>query len=239
MKLNHITVVGVGLIGGSFALAARRAGLASRITGWDLDQQNLKRAVDSGIIDAAEPGPPVDGLGKTGFTWEADLVFLAAPVGAILHFLESKPSVLKPGSLVTDAGSTKRVICSAAEALPGGVTFVGGHPMAGSHEVGLEFARADLFNGAPYAVVPTERSSEDGIRTIQELALAIGAHPVVMDAAEHDRAVALVSHAPQLVSSALALAVLKNGGAKAATVAGPGFSSSIRLAASRWSVWED
>ncbi|HYL97412.1 MAG TPA: prephenate dehydrogenase/arogenate dehydrogenase family protein, partial [Blastocatellia bacterium] len=247
MKFSNITIVGVGLIGGSFALAARRAGLAERITGWDPNPESLERAFASGMIDAIASDPTPDSNDECDVgsasgdasEWDTDLVVLAAPVAGILNFLESQGKVLRPGTLVTDVGSTKRAICGSAEKLSAGVHFVGGHPMAGSHEVGSEFARADMFAGASYAVVPTSRSSDEAVRTIQDVASGIGAHPIIMNAAEHDRAVALVSHAPQLLSTALALAALNNGKSSTTAMAGPGFTSAIRLAASRWSIWKD
>src|SRR6266481_4307943 len=139
MLVKHIAIVGVGLIGGSFALAVRRAGVCERITGWDR-KNVLDQAIARGVIDGME------NAFESGAVSEADLVYLAAPVGAILGFLRTRSKSFKPGTIVTDAGSTKREICRVArEALPHEVSFVGGHPMAGSERTGADFADADLF----------------------------------------------------------------------------------------------
>ena len=234
MHFKHITIVGLGLIGGSFALAARRAGIGERITGWD-NREVLDEACARGVIDAAEASF------ETGGVCDADLVYLAAPVGAILSVLRTRGNSFKAGAIVTDAGSTKREICRVArEALASSVSFVGGHPMAGSHRAGLEHADADLFQGAPYALVIDEAKDESSsaLRVVEEIVRGIGAGPVKLTAEEHDRAVARVSHAPQLLATALACAVARRNGADL-LLAGSGFSEMVRLAASRWSVWED
>lgn len=231
MRFKQITIVGVGLIGGSFALAARRAGIAERITGCDM-KEVLVRACARDVIDAED-----DSLNE-GKVSEADLVFLAAPVGAIVEFLRTRGSWMKPGAIITDSGSTKREICrTAREALPGNVRFVGGHPMAGSHNAGLDYADADLFCGAPYALVVDERKAESvsAAGMVAGVVRAIGARPVVVTAHEHDRVVARLSHAPQLLATALACGVDE----AELGLAGGGFAEMSRLAGSRWPVWED
>lgn len=235
MRFNHISIVGLGLIGGSFALAARRAGIADRITGWD-SKEVLGEALSRGVIDGAEEAF------DSGRVCEADLVYLAAPVGAISGFLRNRGNALKIGAIVTDAGSTKREICRVArEALPGSVSFVGGHPMAGSHNSGVGHAHPELFQGAPYALVAahSRSGSSDAIRIVEEVVRSIGALPIELTAEEHDRVVARVSHAPQLLATALACAVARSRNDADLRLAGNGFSEMVRLAASRWSVWED
>jgi prephenate dehydrogenase len=235
MHFKHIAIVGVGLIGGSFALAARRAGIAERITGWDC-KEVLDEACARGVIDGGE------GSFDSGGLCDAELVYLAAPVGAILSLLRTRGKLFKAGAIVTDAGSTKREICRVArEALPSRVSFVGGHPMAGSHKAGIEHADADLFRGAPYALVVEDFKAESSTarRVVEEVARAIGARPVTLTAEEHDRVVARVSHAPQLLATALACAVARHRTEADLQLAGSGFSEMVRLAASRWSMWED
>ena len=233
MQFEHIAIVGVGLIGGSFGLAVRRAGVCERITGWDRKEvldQALARGVIDGVERAFESGEPSD----------ADLVYLAAPVGAILSFLRARASSLKPGAIVTDAGSTKRDICRVArEALPREVSFIGGHPMAGSERTGVEFADADLFIGAAYALIAGDGAAAEGVRTITETVKAIGARPIALTAAQHDRIAARISHSPQLISTALALTVAGKDDTDALSLGGSGFAEMTRLAESRWSVWED
>src|SRR5262249_27176925 len=215
-----------GLVGG----AERGGGVGEDIRAGDsaavLDAA-LSRGVADGIEDSFQAGRVCD----------ADLIYLAAPVGAVIEFLETKGQLVGPGSIVTDAGSTKREICAAAaRRLPVGVHFVGGHPMAGSHLRGLDNARNDLFEGAPYAIVPGA-ASEAAISVVTDAVRAIGAVPVSVTAEDHDRAVAAVSHVPQLLSTALALTVLESpSGAQGLDFASSGFGDMVRLAASRWSM---
>jgi len=233
MRFKQITVVGIGLIGGSFALAARRAGLAEAITGWD-SPDVVDQACALGLIDSAEESFESGGC-------QSDLVYLAPPVGTIVSILERGAELFKNGSIVTDAGSTKRTICNAAGSLPSSVHFVGGHPMAGSHNTGLTHADAALFEGAPYALVQDESrpDSADAARVMEEVVVSLGARPVRMSADEHDRIVARVSHTPQLLATSLARCVSKSMSEEDFRLAGSGFAEMVRLAGSRWSVWED
>lgn len=233
MLFKHIAIVGVGLIGGSFALAVRRAGVCERITGWDR-KEVLDHAIRLGVIDGFE-----DAF-ESGEVSEADLVYLAAPVGGILSFLRTRSNLLKPGAIVTDAGSTKREICRVArQALRDQVSFIGGHPMAGSERTGVEFADANLFNATAYALVADPGADGDAVRTITETVKSIGATPISLTAEQHDRIAARVSHSPQLVSTALALAVARTGDEQTSSLVGSGVLEMTRLAESRWSVWED
>src|SRR5690349_9519468 len=201
MRFNQITVVGIGLIGGSFALAARRAGLAERITGWD-SPDVVDQACALGVIDSPEESFESDGC-------QSDLVYLATPVGTIVRILEQGEKLFRHGSIVTDTGSTKRRICSAAESIPSSVHFVGGHPMAGSHNTGLAHADAGLFDGAPYALIQDESrpDARNAALVMEEVVLALGARPVRVSAEDHDRIVARVSHTPQLLATSLARCV--------------------------------
>lgn len=221
------------MIGGSFALAARRAGIADRITGWDA-KSVLDEACARGVIDSAE-----EAFGA-GAVCSADLVYLAAPVGAIAGFLRTRASSLKAGAIVTDAGSTKREICRVAnEALSSEVHFVGGHPMAGSEQTGVEFADANLFGGATYALIADDKSVSKAVSVVGEVVRDIGAIPITLTAEIHDRVAARVSHTPQMVSTALALMVARTVEPEKLLLAGSGFAEMTRLAESRWSIWED
>src|SRR3989442_1444561 len=244
MRFDHIAIVGVGLIGGSFALAARRAGLAERITGLD-SKAVIGQARTRGVIDDGGESFEEARVAR------ADLVYLAAPVRAILSFLRSNGRSLKPGATVTDAGSTKRDICRAArEALPPEIVFVGGHPMAGSERTGVEFADANLLSGAPYALIAESvpralagasvcNGGSGALQVMTEVVESVGAHPVVLTAEQHDRIAARISHVPQLLSTALALAVSQAPQPETLRLAGSGFAELARLAESRWAVWED
>jgi prephenate dehydrogenase len=173
----------------------------------------------------------------------ADLIYLAAPIGAIIDFLRSTGPQIKNGAVVTDAGSTKVDICRAAEALSPGVHFVGGHPMAGSEHNGVEYARADLFDRATYALVLESRTDTVAFDSITSLVSSLGARPVTVDPVEHDRAVALISHLPQLVASELSTllngADLTDSPRLAQRLAASGWNDMTRLGGSTWRVWRD
>lgn len=232
---DRVTVVGCGLIGASFALAMKRAGACNRLAGWDASPSALDEALARGVVDE------VDRSLAGGEVSSSDLIYLAMPVGEIIGFLRARGWQLKPGAVVTDAGSTKQEVCRAArERLPQDRPFVGGHPVAGSHLRGLAHARADLFEGMPYVLTAGDEGGRQALAALAETLGGLGARVAVMTAREHDRAMALVSHLPQLVSSALA-AVVKGEPDAAALVnlSGAGYRDMTRLAASQWSVWRD
>ena len=233
---NRVTVVGCGLIGASFALALRRAGACRSIAGWDTDPAALDAAVGLGAVEE------VDGAFASGGVSSADLVYLAAPVGQILKLLHAGTHHFKPGAVVTDAGSTKADVCGAARAHKRrDWRFVGGHPVAGSHTGGAVHARADLFDGAPYVLTEAEEEADaEALGALKETFELLGARVSVLTADEHDRALALVSHLPQLVSCALAATVEGHGDADSLLrLAGAGYRDVTRLAASPWGVWRD
>jgi prephenate dehydrogenase len=203
------------LIGGSLALALRRAIPDIQIAGVD-KPEILKRALDLNIIDVAGPGP-------------ADLVVLATPVGDILRLLDE----LSPGNaLITDVGSTKVAICDKAQQR--GIPFIGGHPMAGMEHSGPEAADASLFEGAPFFLCSIPSTPPDAAEKMRNLINAIGAVPHAIAPKDHDRLVALISHLPQIISSALAEQTSGHG-----NMAGPGLRSMTRMAASPFHVWRD
>jgi prephenate dehydrogenase len=247
---SRVAVLGTGLIGGSFALAARRAltGAEERVrfVGWDKPAV-LERALALGVVDEACAELPEALAG-------ADLVYIALPVGLAIERLPEIARHAAQHALVTDACSTKRAVCATAEnhfARP--IRFLGGHPMAGSEVSGIDGADASLFQGAKYALVAgsgDDASSED-IGRIQQsdarianfvrLIEAIGARPIWIDAATHDRAAAFVSHLPQLVAIALA-GVTREATDQTGlplTLAGRGLRDALRLAGSPYSVWRD
>ena len=235
-RWERVTIVGCGLVGASFALALRRAGLCARVAGWDASPAVLDEALARGIVDE------VDNSFAGGGVSSSDLVYLATPVEGIIEFLGTRPARLKEGAVVTDAGSTKVEICRAARRAGGrGWRFVGGHPVAGYHRGGLAHARADLFEGAPYVLTSAEDGSDPAaLAALEETLASVGASVRVMTAREHDRALALVSHIPQLLSSALASAVENQPDADALLgLSGAGFRDMTRLAASPWNVWRD
>jgi prephenate dehydrogenase len=210
-----ICIYGTGLIGGSCALALKRAFPGLRIAGVDKPEV-IERARRLHIIDAAGPEP-------------ADLIVLATPVGDILDILDQLSS---GQTLVTDVGSTKVAICDKAERL--GVPFVGGHPMAGLEQSGPDAATADLFTGAPYFLCPVKTTPAGAVERMEGIIRAIGAAPHVISPEEHDRLVAQISHLPQILSTLLA-----DHTAAHKAIAGPGLRSMTRLAGSPFHVWRD
>lgn len=230
--IKTVSVVGVGLIGGSFALALRRAGFDGRILGVS-SPRTLARAVDLGVIDEA--------CSLEGAVPRSDLVYLSQPVRRIVADLGRVRELAPEHALVTDAGSTKGVIVGRARDLFRGVPdFLGGHPMAGKAGRGVEIADAALFRGAVYALVPTgaEPPRSPVAREFIEVLGRIGCIVKVMEASEHDRIVAWTSHMPQLVSTALAAAIGERlGGPGDLEVAGDGLRDMTRLAASPHDVW--
>ena len=225
--VNNVVIVGVGLIGGSFAMAIRKAGFTGKITGVS-STATIAESMSLGIIDASaslEEALP-----------HADLIYLAQPIGRILHSLAQVDSYAKPGSLITDAGSTKQAIVTEARRSVRRARFLGGHPMAGKETRGAAAADADLFQNRPYVLTPSDPTEIDA--AFLAMLHSIGAHPVIMGAAEHDRLVAASSHLPQLASTALA-STLYSEYAGAAQVAGPGLLDSTRLALSSYDLWRD
>jgi len=238
-EIKTVCIVGCGLLGGSFALALRRAGFRGRITACG-GSRSPKLAVERGVADALEESF------DHGETCEADLVYLAAPIGAIIDFLRTKAKLVKPGAIITDAGSTKTEICRIArENTPAGIHFIGGHPMAGSENTGVDYARADLFDRATYALTPDATTDQTQFNRVKTIVESIGARALVAEPEAHDAAVALISHLPQLAASALAslLGAQHDGDVArrdlAQRLAATGWRDMTRLGGSSWSVWRD
>lgn len=195
--MKKIAVLGLGLIGGSLALAIHQANLSEQIVGYDAYPDAARRAKERGAIthSCATVEEVVQG---------ADLVILAAPILAIPALLKRIAPVLKPGALVTDTASTKaRVIEWARTSLPAHAVFVGGHPMAGRERSGIDAAATGLFEGCTYCLTPTAETPLDALVQLSELVTKLAAHPLILDAQEHDRLVAGISHLPFIVSAAL------------------------------------
>ncbi len=235
-KWRQVTVVGCGLIGSSFALALKHNQISERVFGWDVATPVLDEALNRGIIDE------VDQSFSKGTVSNAELIYLAMPVLQIVQFLSDHASQVKSGAIITDSGSTKRAICSAAKAqLPAAVHFVGGHPIAGSHHSGPKYATADLFAAAGYVLTPDNSvPNSAAFNEVRNTIAALGSQVHIMTAAEHDRVLALVSHLPQLLSSALATTVAQQPDSDLLNrLAGPAFKDMTRLAGSSWSMWRD
>jgi len=234
MTFEKVTIVGLGLIGGSWGLALKKWGLAARRVGFGR-ASTLARAL---AVDAVDEG--TGDLGKA--VQGADLIILAAPVGAILDCIPRLKGASK--ALVTDVGSTKRLICERArDTLGADPLFLGGHPLAGKERAGVENADATLFANARYVLTPIEEGhlEDPRIKAFVSLLSAIGARPYFMEPARHDRALAFLSHLPQLVSSALASLIAEESREARLPVelAATGLRDVTRLAESPYSVWRD
>jgi prephenate dehydrogenase len=237
VPFNRIAVLGTGLIGGSFALAVRTAFPGVSIIGWD-HPEVLKRARSMGAINDGQPDLRAASAG-------ADLIYIALPVGMTIERLPEIARMAPATALVTDAASTKRLVCeAAAKCFSGGALFLAGHPMAGQERSGIDAADAGLFRGAKYALIgkPTAAQSSDArVEKFIALLASIGARPLWLDADTHDRAAAVVSHLPQLLAVALAGVVHERTDESGLplTLAGRGLRDALRLAGSPYSIWRD
>ena len=236
--INRVTILGTGLIGGSFALALRKYTAEMHITGWDRPEV-VHEAQSSDAIDAFASGEIAPALEN------ADLVYIALPIGATLDLLPEIARSAAPHALITDACSTKvRVLEEAADLFPDDSTrlFLGGHPMAGREQSGIAHADADLFRNNTYALIGASSDQTDPrVSAFVKILEKIGARPLWLGAQQHDYAVGLASHLPQLAAVALASFLYdhldENG--FPITLAGPGLRDSLRLAGSPYSTWRD
>ncbi len=238
MLIQQITIVGTGLIGGSFALALKKRGFAGRIVGCDREPV-LARAQAAGAIDEGVSDPLQAARGS-------QVVLLATPVGAILDLIERIGPTLAEGTLLTDVGSTKSEIAARAQAVFGAnaaTRFLPGHPMAGKEHSGIEQAEADLFENAVWLVTPLPvQDVEAGLSgEFLELLRGIGARVVALDLARHDRLCAWISHLPQMLATALAATVVDELGddPELLAIGGRALREMTRIASSPYSMWRD
>jgi len=238
VRFRSIAVIGVGLIGGSFAAAAKRLDNPPTVVGIDIDKRALSWACDHGVIDTASLP---DGLGTQAWLGEegVDLVVLATPAARAEEWLLRLGSMGYRG-VVTDVASTKKGIVDAAERyLRSGASFVGGHPMAGSERSGVEASDPNLFEGAYYVLTPTERTDMAAFRGVHALVSQFGCRVVSVDAHAHDDVVAIVSHVPHVAASALVNLVAHHAIGRSDTLrlAAGGFKDTTRVAAGSPELW--
>ena len=220
---SRIAIIGLGLMGGSLALALK--GKCGAIVGIDNDQHTLELARQQHIVDRVDNDP-------ARLLPETNVVILAVPVPEILVLLEQLPSIMPNPCIVIDVGSTKEQICEAMAQLPERFSLIGGHPICGKEKLTLANADRTLYHDAPFILSPLERTSPRALSAAQQIIEAIGATTVFLDAAEHDLALAATSHLPYLLSSALIRATSDD----ASGFIGPGFKSASRLAGTSSSV---
>jgi prephenate dehydrogenase len=231
--MQSVGIVGVGLIGGSFALALRAAGFTGRIVGVS-SPRTIDEAIACGAIDA---GVPLDEAASG-----CDLIYIAQPISTIKDTLVLLGSIASENCLITDAGSTKVEIVETAKRFITRAQFLGGHPMAGKESRGVTSASADLFRGRPYIFTPSEPAQlhTPAASVFISWVERFGANTVTVSPEDHDRAVAFISHLPQLISTGLAACLaerLDNVGHL--RLAGPGLTDMSRLAMSSYEIWRD
>jgi prephenate dehydrogenase len=224
--MPKVSIIGLGLIGGSIGLALKRVATTDvLIVGYDRDSRVARRALQAGAVKQEVPlmQQAVDG---------ADLVIVATPIINMRSVFEEMSSYLQPGMIVTDTASTKTDVMAWARAiLPQGVHFVGGHPMAGKEASGPQAAEETLFDGRPYCIVPALDASGGAVKSVVGLARALGASPFFLDAEEHDAYAAAISHLPLVASLALFRLVHSSSSwPELANMAGPAFRDLTRLA---------
>jgi prephenate dehydrogenase len=229
MAPKRLSIIGVGLLGGSIGLAAKSAAMGCRVVGYGHRPSTLEKALASGAIDEAAntPAEAVSG---------ADLVILCTPVGLFRQNLTDIAPGLARGAIVTDVGSTKRaVVQAAAEVLPKHAKFVGSHPMAGSEKRGVEFARADLFCGARCILTPDPSTDAGALEAVDRFWQALGMSTTRLSPDEHDRLVCEISHLPH----ALAASLVTMQQDVALPLAGKGFLDATRIASGDGGLWRD
>ena len=232
MRFGRVAVVGVGLIGGSFALALKKANAASHVVGVGRSERNLRLALERGIVDSIAQDAAAAARG-------ADLVLVAAPVAQSESIFRALRGC---EALITDGGSTKRdVIAAARKALGSGIArFVPAHPIAGAEKSGAAAASAALFEGRRVVVTPVEENTEEVIESISHAWAQCGARVSRMGAEEHDRVLAAVSHLPHLLAFALVHEVAgRDNAAQLFSFAAGGFRDFTRIASSHPEMWRD
>lgn len=228
MGLN-ITIIGVGLIGGSLGLAFKESPRVDQVLGVDPNGEALEKACHMGAIDRAVS--LAEGV-KSG-----QVLFLCSPVGTFAGLIDSINRYVQPGTVVTDVGSTKQQVLKMYERLPREVCSIGGHPMAGSEIMGIDGADRYLFENAVYILTPREDTAAEKLEMLEELLEVTGARIKLMTAETHDRMVAAVSHIPHL--AAAALVNLTGGDEQLLMLAAGGFRDTTRVASSSPGLWQD
>lgn len=227
--IEHVTIIGVGLLGGSAGLAIKAHDPEIRVAGVGRRRSSLDAALAAGAIDTAH-------LDSAEVAPRSDLVILATPVGAFERHLRAIAPVLKPGAVVTDVGSTKAGVVRSAERVLGrDGPFVGSHPMAGSEQKGVAFARADLFSDATCILTPTAHTPPKLAQRVAQFWEAIGMQVVQMPPAAHDKVLARVSHLPHVLASLLMMLPGKGD----LDVSATGFRDTTRLASGDPEMWRD
>lgn len=229
---NRITILGVGLIGASFALAMKKNGLCNEVIGYGRKEENLKRAHEQAVIDAYERDP-------AKACARSDFVVFATPVGSFIDIAKQIRSSLRSGVIVTDVGSVKGTLVSAMEELmPEGASFVGGHPIAGSDRSGIDSAEAEIFRGAKCIITPTEQTNKHALEIVTAVWKKLGSLVTLISPNEHDRIYASVSHLPHLLAYVI-MNTVADIDKSFLHFSGQGFMDTTRIASSSPELWRD
>lgn len=228
MTIQRLSILGVGLLGGSIGLALKSRASNCRIIGYGHRPQSLEVAKQLGAIDETTLDP-------THAVRDCDLAILCTPVGIFEELLKRIGPALRPGAIVTDVGSTKRTVVKLGESLLPGVHFVGSHPMAGSEKRGVQAASADLYRGALCITTPTNRTDATALREVETFWQQIGMRVTRVSPDDHDRILADVSHLPHALVAVLVAMQPEQG----LPFAGKGFLDTTRIAAGDAGLWRD
>lgn len=226
---GRVAILGPGLIGGSIALALRAKSPDTKISIWGRRPEQLQEILKRGLADSVETDP-------AAAVREASLVVLCTPVGTMRDLAQAILPGLSPTTVITDAGSVKATVVDQLETILGG-RFIGAHPMAGSERSGLGAAQAHLFEGAPCLITPTGKSDPAALARVSEFWKSVGCSVTTMNAAEHDRLVARISHLPHALAFALVNLIVDTLSPEAQQLAGGSFRDATRVAASDPSLW--
>ena len=235
MQFRKITIVGVGLLGGSIGLAARQRRLAGEVAGFVRRTASLKDCEKAGAVDYATTD-------LCAAVSNADLVILCTPLAQMRALVQQFLPALKRGAIVTDVGSVKADVVRELESLiaKSGAHFIGSHPMAGGEKMGVSAARADLFKCAINILTPTKKSNAAAVRKLEKFWKSLGARTLRLDAAQHDLLVSCTSHLPHVTAAALANLVLNPASPKAQTaLCATGFRDTTRIASGSPEMWRD
>ncbi|SEA09369.1 prephenate dehydrogenase [Desulfuromusa kysingii] len=233
--IPRLTIIGVGLIGGSLALALKEAGVVGEVIGCGRGKPNLEKALELGIIDSYKRDPQEAVSG-------ADVVFLATPVKTLATVTQRFLPGLKPGAIITDGGSVKGAVVRAIEPLlPDGIHFVPGHPIAGTENSGAEAAFSTLYHGKRCILTPTENTASNALALVRQMWSAVGSDVVQMSLEKHDKVLAAISHLPHMVAYALVNAVgsYDHYEENILEYSAGGFRDFTRIASSDPTMWRD
>ena len=230
VQLQKLTLIGVGLLGGSIGLAAKQRDVAGRVCGLVRREESIAECLAAGVVDEAT-------LDVAEAVADADLIILCTPVGRMGELAAALKPHLAADAIVTDVGSVKSSVVAAVE--PELSRFVGSHPLCGSEKAGVAHASGNLFEGAVCAVTPTEASAANDVAVVTEFWEALGSRVVNLTATDHDAIVARTSHLPHVLASALVNAVLTSPRAGESDFLGTGFRDTTRLASGEAGMWRD